>query len=172
MDVFTAASGRACLTPLRTEQITMAIELLYWHWIVLGIGLALLEIFIPSFISLWIGAAAIVVGLLLLLFPDMTFTGQILIWTVASVILTWGWFKYLKPLSTDKTMAGLSREAVLGQVGQVLQVPIEENRGKLRFPAPVLGSDEWQFICADELAVGDRVRVTDVSGNSLIVVKN
>jgi hypothetical protein len=42
----------------------------------------------------------------------------------------------------------------------------------LRFPAPILGSDEWSFICEDPVAIGDRVRVTEVSGNSLIVVKH
>ncbi len=69
-------------------------------------------------------------------------------------------------------MAGLSREAILGEVGQVLTLPNEARRGSLRFPAPVLGSDEWTFITRDEqLAVGDRVRVTDVSGNSLVVEK-
>jgi membrane protein implicated in regulation of membrane protease activity len=149
----------------------MAIELLYWHWIVFGIMLILLEIPLPSFTSLWFGAAAIVVGLLKLVFPEMNFTSQVLLWTVMSVLLTWMWFKYLKPLSIDKTKAGLSREAIIGEVGQVQQVPNGERRGKLKFPAPVLGADEWLFISQDELIVGDRVRVTDVSGNSLIVVK-
>jgi membrane protein implicated in regulation of membrane protease activity len=147
-------------------------ELLYWHWIVAGIILILLEIPLPSFTTLWLGAAAIVVGLLMLAFPEMNFTAQVLAWTVLSVILTWAWFRYLKPLSTDRTMAGLSREAIIGQVGQVIQVPNDDRRGVLRFPAPVLGEDEWQFITQDELRMGDRVRVTDLSGNSLIVQKS
>ena len=146
-------------------------EILYWHWIVLGIGLILLEIPLPSFTSLWFGAAAIVVGLLLLFIPGMSFTLQVLIWTVLSVLLTWLWFRYLKPLSIDKTKAGLSREAIVGEVGQVMTVPSGERRGVLRFPAPVLGADEWLFISQDSLASGDRVRVIDVSGNSLIVTK-
>ena len=50
-------------------------------------------------------------------------------------------------------------------------VPTAEKRGKLRFPAPVLGADEWIIISTDELSVGDRVTVVDVSGNSLIVKK-
>ena len=147
-------------------------ELLYWHWIVAGIILILLEIPLPSFTTLWLGAAAIIVGLLMLAFPEMNFTAQILAWTVLSVIMTWSWFKFLKPLSTDKTMAGLSREAMIGQVGQVIQVPNDDRRGVLRFPAPVLGEDEWQFITQDALRMGDRVQVSDLSGNSLIVKKS
>jgi membrane protein implicated in regulation of membrane protease activity len=80
-------------------------ELLYWHWIVAGIILILLEIPLPSFTTLWLGAAAIIVGLLMLAFPEMNFTAQVLAWTVLSVLMTWGWFKYLRPLSTDRTMA-------------------------------------------------------------------
>jgi len=150
----------------------MGFEILYWHWIVFGIGLMLLEIVLPSFTALWFGAGAILVGCLLFLFPAMSTTLQVVLWTIFSVALTWLWFKYLKPLAIDKTKAGLSREAILGEVGQVLSAPTDERRGKMRFPAPVLGSDEWQFICEDELAIGDRVRVIDVSGNSLIVTKN
>ena len=146
-------------------------EILYWHWIVVGIGLILLEIPLPSFTSLWFGTGAVVVGVLLFFMPELSFTLQVVIWTVLSALLTWMWFKFLKPLSIDKTKAGLSREMILGEVGQVLVVPDGERRGRLRFPAPVLGADEWQFISQETLAVGDRVRVTDVSGNSLIVTR-
>jgi len=150
----------------------MDFEILYWHWIVFGIGLMLLEIVLPSFTALWFGAGAVLVGLLLSLFPTMSTTLQVVLWTTFSILLTFLWFKYLKPLAIDKTKAGLSREAIVGEVGQVLSPPTDERRGKMRFPAPILGSDEWQFISQDELAIGDRVRVIDVSGNSLIVTKN
>lgn len=144
---------------------------LYWHWLVLGMGLMLLEIVLTSFTALWFGSAAIVLGGLLLIFPSIPLNLQMLLWAILSSALTALWFKYLKPLARDKTMAGLSREAMIGQIGQVLSLPHEHNRGTLRFPAPVLGSDEWLFISQDTLAIGDRVRVTDISGNSLIVTR-
>ncbi|MET0106053.1 MAG: NfeD family protein [Sedimenticola sp.] len=150
----------------------MSFQILYWHWIVLGIGLMLLEIVLPSFTALWFGAAAVIVGILLLLMPDLSGTLQIVLWTSLSALLTWAWFKYLKPLSIDRTKAGLSREAIIGEIGQVISVPNAERKGVLRFPAPVLGADEWQFISQDEvLSSGDRVRVIDLSGNALIVTK-
>ncbi len=147
-------------------------EILYWHWIVMGIALVISEAFLFSFFILWFGAAAIVVGLVLLVMPDLSLTYQILIWAVLSSGLAWAWFKYLKPLSIDKTKAGLSAEAIQGEIGQVLSPPNGEKRGKLRFPAPVLGADEWLFITEDEVAIGDRVQVTSVSGNSLMVKKH
>lgn len=150
----------------------MSFEVLYWHWFVLGVVLMFVEMVIPTFTALWFGAAALVVSLVLWLLPATSLATQIMLWSILSIVLTWLWFKYLKPLSVDKTMAGLSREAMLGQIGQVLSLPQEHKRGMLRFPAPVLGSDEWQFITQDTLALGDRVRVTEISGNSLIVVKH
>ncbi len=150
----------------------MEFELLYWHWIVFGIGLMMLEIFIPSFTILWFGAGAVVVGAVLFVFPDASLTAQCLLWAISSCIFTGLWFKFLKPLSVNKTMAGMSLESIQGEVGQVLMPPSDSRRGTLRFPAPILGSDEWSFICEDSIAIGDRVRVTEVSGNSLIVVKH
>ena len=150
----------------------MPLEILYWHWVVLGMGLVLFELVLPSFTALWFGAGAIVVGLLLLVFPALSLTVQVLGWALLSILFTVLWFKYLKPLSVDKTKAGLSKEAIMGESGQVLSLPNEARRGTLRFPAPVLGSDEWPFISQDDLAIGDRVRVIDVSGNSLIVSKH
>lgn len=149
----------------------MEFELLYWHWIVLGIALMLSEIFLGSFFIFWFGAAAVIVGLLLIPFPGIAATAQIIIWALLSTASAVGWFKFLKPLSKDKTKAGLSKEALLGEIGQVLSPPNGEKRGTIRFPAPLLGADEWQIISQDSLSIGDRVSVVDLSGNSLIVKK-
>ena len=143
----------------------------YWHWIVFGIALMLSEIFIGSFFIIWFGAAAIVVGLLLLPLPNMSGTAQLILWAISSASFALAWFKLIKPLNIDKTKAGLSKEALLGEVGQVLQVPSGDKRGKVRFPAPVLGSDEWLIISHEAVSIGDRVSVVDLSGNAPIVKK-
>lgn len=149
----------------------MDLTFLYWHWIVIGVVLMLGEIFIGTFFIFWFGAAAIVIGLVLVLFPGINLALQIISWAVLSTLFAFGWFRFLKPLSIDKTQAGLSRETLLGESGQVLSPPNGDKRGTVRFPAPVLGSDEWLFISQDQLNIGDRVSVIDVSGNSLIVKK-
>ena len=143
----------------------------YWHWIVFGIALMLSEIFIGSFFIFWFGAAAVVVGLLIVPLPDMSPTAQLIIWAVSSASFALAWFKLVKPLNVDKTKAGLSKEALVGEIGQVLQIPSGDKRGKVRFPAPVLGSDEWLIISHDTISIGDRVSVVDLSGNALIVKK-
>ena len=66
----------------------------------------------------------------------------------------------------------MAREKMIGQIGTVIEYnSVHAGRGKLRFPAPVLGDDEWQFICEEEVVVGCRVVVQEFSGNSLIVNK-
>jgi len=140
-----------------------------WHWFVLGILLILSELILPAFAALWFGVGAIMVGILYFLFPMIGPTTQLIIWIVLSVLCTVAWFKIIKPLSVDKTKAGLSREATIGQVGMVIQTNMELNQIKVRFPIPVLGNAEWICRSQSEVQVGDRVRVIDIMGNDLIV---
>lgn len=143
--------------------------MLYWHWLTLGLLLILAELFIPSFTIFWFGLGALLVGGLLLLVGELTLSLQIFIWAIASALFTFLWFRFLKPRMTDRTKAGMSREAVLGECGQVISAPQESRRGTVRFTTPLLGADEWPFICEQTVAVGDRVFIKDVSGNTLIV---
>ena len=139
-----------------------------WHWFVLGILLILSELLLPAFAALWFGIAAIVVSLLFWLFPSMSFTAQMVSWIVLSIACTVFWFKYIKPLSIDRTKAGLSREATIGQTGMVI-LNLEHDMVKVRFQMPLLGSDEWDCRTTAPVHIGDRVRVTDILGNQLVV---
>lgn len=143
--------------------------MLYWHWLTLGLLLILAELFIPSFTIFWFGLGALLVGGLVLLLGEMALSWQIFIWAIASCLFTFLWFRFFKPRMTDRTKAGLSREAIVGESGQVIYPPEEGRRGTVRFAKPLLGSDEWPFICEQAVAIGDRVFVKDVSGNTLIV---
>lgn len=145
-------------------------DLEYWHWLVLGMILIIAELFIPSFTIFWFGLSAIAVGGLLWFIPAMTLTVQLLLWAVFSALTTAFWFLVMKPRMVDKTRAGMSREALLGETGQVIRVPDGERRGLVRFSKPLLGSDEWSFICDDPVQIGDRVQIRDVSGNTLVVI--
>ena len=140
-----------------------------WHWFVLGVALMLLELILPMFAALWFGLAALVVGFIVLLFPSMSFAVQIWIWIILSISCAVLWFKLIKPLSVDKTKAGLPREATIGQVGIVIQIGLMHDQVRVRFTLPVLGSDEWNCRSLQSVQVGDRVVVTDISGNDLVI---
>ena len=149
----------------------MEFKLLYWHWLVWGMLLIIAEIFIPSFTIFWFGLGGIIVAGLLYLVPDLLLSWQLFFWAIASCGFTFLWFKLFKPLMKDRTKAGISREAILGESGQVIKVPEKGKRGIVRFTTPLLGDDEWPFISEDKIAPGDRVFVKDISGNTLIVEK-
>lgn len=146
-------------------------QMLDWYWMVFGMILMLLELAIPSFTIFWFGLGALVVGILMLLTPGISMTWQILVWVFASTAFVIFWFRVLKPRMTDKTNSGIAREAVLGETAMVTRVPEGDRRGEVRFPVPMLGSDSWPFICDDDVAVGDRVAVREISGNTLLVKK-
>jgi membrane protein implicated in regulation of membrane protease activity len=143
----------------------------YWHWLVFGMILIIVELIVPSFTVFWFGLAGLIVGAVLLVAPRTSFTWQLFLWALASGFMTYLWFKLFKPLMADRTKAGISREALIGEGGQVIKAPAQDQRGMLRFTTPVLGSEEWPFICEQAVAVGDRVVVTDISGNTLIVTR-
>jgi len=147
----------------------MVIE--YWHWLVLGMVLIGFEIFLPSFITLWFGLGALVVAGLLVLFPDLSTSSQLVIWAILSSGFGIAWFKVLRPKMTDRTKAGIAREAIAGEVGMVIKAPSEGVRGHVRFTTPVLGDDEWEFICEGSVVTGDKVMIKEASGNTLVVSK-
>jgi len=141
----------------------------YWHWLVLGIVLVIVEAFVPSFTIFWFGLGAALVGASLWIGLPLGLTGQILLWAVASSVFCAIWFLIIKPRMRDKTTAGIAREALLGQVGQVIREPGPETLGWVRFSTPLLGDDEWPIRSEEPVKLGDRVKVMDISGNTLTV---
>jgi inner membrane protein len=149
----------------------MGLAVVYWHWLVLGMALLIAEMFIGSMAVLWFGLGALVIAAFVFFVPNMELTWQLFIWALLSGLLTFGWFRYLKPRMADRTKAGIPREAALGETGIVIRAPEEGKRGTVRFSIPLLGSEEWPFICEHEVRAGEKVSVKEISGNTLIVEK-
>ena len=147
----------------------MALE--FWHWIVLGIALSVVEVFLASFTILWFGLGALVVAVVLLLWPGTSLSVQLALWAISTIVLAVAWFRYFKPRLLDRTKAGISREAAVGQIGMVIKSATEHARGIVRFTVPLLGDSEWPYICEGVLLEGERCRVIDVLGNALLVEK-
>ena len=140
-----------------------------WHWLVLGFVLLIIEMFVPTFASLWFGGAAIIVAALAWLLP-ISVSMQIIIWLVLSAIFLLAWFKFIKPLSGDRTKAGLGGSVIIGETGMIIVAPQLERAGVVRFSVPIVGAAEWMCrTSGEQVAVGDRVIVTDIIGNELIV---
>jgi len=141
-----------------------------WQWLLLGIALCVVEIFIPSFTVLWFGLGAIIVALVASVF-SLSLPTELIIWALSTALLAIAWFRFLVPRMRDKTKAGISREAAVGQIGTVIKASGEHVRGFIRFSVPLLGQEEWPYICETQLGAGDRCKVIDVLGNALLVEK-
>ena len=145
------------------------LQLKAWYWLVFAMILIMSELMIPSFTIIWFGLGAFLVAATMWAIPYLSLSLQLFLWAVASIFFTVLWFKVFKVRMEDRTKAGLSLEAVLGESGLVVKPAGTNNRGMVKFTTPVLGSEQWTFICHEDARVGDRVRVVDVSGNTLIV---
>lgn len=145
-------------------------NLAVWQvWLIFGLLVMMVEMVLPTFAALWLGAAALLVALLAWLLPGLGVTAQVLLWLGLSVVLLVLWFKKIRPLARNRTLAGLGREQLIGQVGTVVATPVEGRHGTVRFSVPVMGSDEWLCRSTHALALGDRVQVTQIFGNELLV---
>ncbi len=143
----------------------------WWYWVVAGFCLIGLELIVPSFTIIWFGLGALVVALLAFLWPAFPVAGQVLLWSVASVCFTVMWFKLLRP-KKDRTHAGMSKEGIVGETGIIIRGTDDSyGRGTVRFRISVLGADEWGCYSEQILNVGDSVRVVDIEGQILKVVK-
>ena len=143
-------------------------NILWWHWLVLGLLLVGLELVVSSFTIIWFGLGAVLVGIILALVPGFPLGAQILTWTGASALLTLAWFHFFNPRT--RSFAG-SKSAVIGEIGLVVRAGEPGSMGTVKFQLPLLGGDEWPCIADVALDVGDRVRVVDMEGQVMKVEK-
>ena len=139
----------------------------WWHWIVLGIVLALAELAVPAFFIIWFGLGALGVGIALLILPNLSLATQLVLWATLSAALTALWFRYLKPRTVSQV--GSSSGALLGEIGVLVGELTPQSRGQVRFQKPLLGADLWACYADTPLAAGTRVRVVAVEGSFLKV---
>lgn len=139
----------------------------FWHWIALGLGLMAVEMLVPSFFFLWLGAAALAVGLIMLAVPDLWWSHQ---WTLFAVLGVAAFFISRAMLKRRKDMpdaaSSLNKrgEQLVGQI-VVLETAIENGHGKAK-----VGDSVWSVEGADAPA-GSKVKITAAEGTVLRVVR-
>ena len=142
----------------------------WWHWVLGGLGLVLLELALPSFFVIWFGLSALLVGLSVLVLPTLSLTAQIALWIITSVVLVVLWFSVFKR-SQHKTLIGTAAGEVIGEVGLLVSAVAPFQRGKVRFQRPLLGAEEWVCMAETAITAGERVRVVSVEGSFIKVAK-
>jgi membrane protein implicated in regulation of membrane protease activity len=146
-------------------------QIIWWYWIIAGFCLIGLELIVPSFLIIWFGLGALVVGIITVLWPAFPVAGQVFLWSLASISFTVIWFRYFNPKGT-RTHSGTSKDGIIGETGIIIRGTEDSyGRGTVRFRMPILGADEWSCYAEKVLIVGDSVRVEDIEGQILKVVK-
>ncbi len=143
-------------------------DLLWWHWIAAGMVLVISELFVPMFFILWFGIGAIMVGVVMRIMPLST-AMQFFLWAIFSIVMVVAWFRLFK--NPDRTKAGISKEAFLGETGLITKEVSAMGKGVIRFQKPILGSDTWPVIADDTIPAGERAKIVDVIGQTLKVLK-
>ena len=142
-----------------------------YHWLIFGVILMIAEMFVPTFFLLWLGAGAVVAGLLAYAL-SLDFAWATLVWLVASLGFCVAWFKFIQPkIAQNRTKAGLGASTIIGEMGLVIKAMTADNAGTIRFNTPKAGASEWAYRSNDVLTVGDNAIVLDVVGNELLIGK-
>ena len=136
-----------------------------WGWILIGLVLLVLEVFIaiPGSLFLFTGVAALIVGVSAILF-DWAWQFQLVGFGVLSIILVMLGRRYFSFARANQDAEVLNVRAV-SMVGSVYLVvePIIAGQGRVK-----VGDSSWGVTGPDS-ATGTRVRVISADGATLVV---
>jgi len=132
----------------------------YMHWLVLGLVLVIVELFVWSVFLLWIGASAITVSVIYYLAPNVSFEFQAVTFILLSISTTFLAKKYF-PVKTVDDQLHDKAKLHLGEKYKV--VSIEDGIAKIQ-----IGKSLW-FAKGESLSVGQTVKIVDVESSTFIV---
>ena len=141
-------------------------QLIFWHWLILGIILIALEIILPGYVVMWIGTAAIFTGGLLFLAPNTIWEYQLLIFALLSGVCLYFGRKYIGSKEAPSDHPGLNKRGS-DYVGRsyVLDESIRDGVGKL-----IIDDTSWN-VGGDDMPKGTNVHVVRLEGSTLIIEK-
>lgn len=142
-----------------------------WVWAVLGIVLIAVEIMtIGTLYVLWFGIAALCVALATWVFPDLSYTAQLMMFAVLSFSSLATWRRYYKRTDTNSVI-GQSRGEEIGRIGTVTETTSPTQNGSIHFTQGLMGSRDWAAVSDETIESGNNAKVVAVEGNALRISK-
>lgn len=134
-----------------------------WLWMIGGVLLLIAEIVVPGVFLVWIGIAAIVTGLFAVLF-GIGVAGQLGLFALYAVLAVLVGRRVYGVKGIESSDPHLSDRGarLVGRRVVVVQA-VDEDSGRVR-----VGDSEWSAR-GGPAEPGDKVRITGVDGNCLIV---
>ena len=136
----------------------------FWHWWVLAVALLALEVAAPGTFFLWLAVAAAVVGLVVLVLPDLYWQVQVLLFAVTGVaaVVAWRIYARRRPQTSDDPTLNRRGEQYVGRIYHLTEA-IRDGRGRMKV------DDTMWRIAGPDLPAGAKVRVAGVEGTVLRV---
>lgn len=136
------------------------LEPTYWNWWLLGVVLMAIEAIVPGFFFLWMGIAALLVGLVLIVLPELAWTWQALLFAVLSFgsIVAWQWRLRRHPTPTTDSLLNRRGHQYVGRVF-TLDMPVINGHGKIR-----VDDSTWKVLVDQDCPTGTRLRIIGVNG--------
>lgn len=131
----------------------------FWHWMVLGVALVIIEVFAPGVFFLWLGISAGIVGVVLWLMPGLDWEYQLLLFAILSVASVVIVRRYLTthPLESDEPNLNLRGHQYVGRTF-TLKEPVINGQGKIQ-----VDDSTWKISC-DDCDSGTKVVINGVDG--------
>ncbi|MBL8249257.1 MAG: NfeD family protein [Candidatus Competibacter sp.] len=125
-----------------------------------GVALMAIEAIAPGFFFLWMGVAALLVGLALTVLPGMGWTYQIMLFALLSVgsIVAWRLRLRRHPTQTADPLLNRRGHQYVGRVF-TLDAPAVNGHGKIR-----VDDSTWKVLVAQDCPAGTRLRIVGVDG--------
>lgn len=137
--------------------------LVFWHWLVLAMLLLLLELFAPAAFFIWIGAAAAVLGLILMLIPALSWQVQLIAFAVLSIFSVIVGRRLFRKIDTSEpTTLNRRGDQYIGREF-LLDEELQNGSGRLK-----VDDTSWRIIGPD-LPAGTKVVVKSIDGSSMVV---
>jgi hypothetical protein len=135
-----------------------------WNWLIIGVVLMGIETFAPGVFMLWLGLAALIVGLLSFGIV-WSWQTQIIVFAVLSIAMVplWRNFSRRNARPTDKPFLNKRAEGLIGRVF-TLEKPIVDGVGTVKIDDTV-----WR-VSGPDTPAGSRVRIVSADGAMLTVV--
>ncbi|MDB4822602.1 NfeD family protein [Candidatus Pseudothioglobus singularis] len=132
----------------------------FMHWLVLGLALIILELFLWTTFLLWVGASAITVSIVFYLIPDVGGLKQVFTFLAISVAATYLSKKYYPVKTVDDEL----NEKAKTYIGKECKVSSMED-GVIKVQ---IGKSLW-FAEGTDLSVGQTVKIVGVEVSTFIV---
>ncbi|CAH0534148.1 Inner membrane protein YbbJ [Vibrio stylophorae] len=132
----------------------------FWHWLAFGLVLLLVELIGAAGYLLWLGLAALLTGLIMLIAPELAWQLQWVTFAVLSLLSTILWWRYQHNKDKEDDSGRSLNQKMMQLVGRRFRLEEDiDQRGRVK-----LGDTTWSVYCAEPIAASTLVEVIAVDG--------